>query len=429
MKIGFVVHFFDFRNDVRRVIGLVAQKHDVVLFVRQLDIAVITQHLPANVEVRIVQEENKTPRNRLATQSFRFFGKLPRSRQNFFLMEMFKIQGHSDAAVRTRAGRALRAVMQLPKFIDYDTYLSWLTYRGETDIGDIDRFILFTEISDSYFLARLLKEKKDARVYVYSWDHPCKQQRFSRRVQYLVWNEGIRQDMAELQDIDSATIKVVGASQFAFVEAFNQLPEASQRSLFGFEYIYFGCAVGIPDLAVREIEVIRRLSVVLRETRPDLKLVVRAYPNMGNWQLYQPLTVLDNVVLDDGFRSADLSISEQHILEKFVKIHFAQLFIHLGTTLGFEACFTGTPSVILDFPDFRDGTFLSIYNFVHQYQNEKYLLLEGYENVVRSEAEFGKLISGLRTPGKRESLLRYNQQVRNTTRVKSFTQFSEDLVR
>lgn len=425
MKIGFVVHFFDFRNDVRRVINLVSAHHEVVLFVRRVDLSIIQQHLEKDVEVRIVEEEKKTTRNRAATQMMRFFGKLPKSRQNYYLMEMFKIQGHPDSRVRAKATRALDMAMRLPKFISYDTYLSWLTYQAATPIEDIDLFICFTEISDHYFFARLLAERKNLKVYVYSWDHPCKQVRFSQKVRYMVWNEGIKQDMVELQGVPADQLTITGASQFAYVHLFNQLPKDTLQSSFDFEYLYFACAIGIPDLAVQEIEIIRRLGELLLEMNSPYKLVVRPYPNMNNWQLYESLTALPNIVLDSHFRSADLSIKEGHIMEKFIKIHFAKLFIHLGTTLGFEACFTDTPSVLLDFAHFDNGKGLSIYNFVHQYQNEKYLLLDGYANVVRSESAFQELARHLHE--RREDLLRYNYAVRATTPVKSFEAFASGL--
>jgi hypothetical protein len=373
-----------------------------------------------------VNEEKPSLRNAAALQLMRFFGRLPKSAHNYYLMEMLKIHSIADAAKRRRAASTLTAAMRLPKFIRYDTFLSWLDYKAATPIDDIDQFICFTEISDHYFFSRLLAEGRKLKVYVYSWDHACKQVRFSERVEYLVWNEGIKQDLIELQQIPGPRIQVAGASQFAYVDQFYRLPPDKLKSFFAFDYIYFGCAIGIPELAAEEIGIIRRLAEIMLQTKSHYKLVVRPYPIMGNWQLYQSLADLPNVVLDDQFRSADMSITEEHIIEKFIKIHFAGLFLHLGTTMGFEACFTGTPSAILDFDSFRTGKALSIYNFVHQYQNEKYLLLEGYDNVVRSEAAFGGLVQQL--DARRMELLRYNEAVRGTTPIKSFEEFTRSML-
>jgi UDP-N-acetylglucosamine:LPS N-acetylglucosamine transferase len=114
-------------------------------------------------------------------------------------------------------------------------------------------------------------------------------------------------------------------------------------------------------------------------------------------------------------------------MEKYIKIHFAEAFIHLGTTLGFEACFTGTPSVIIDFDYFQqDKSLLSIKNFVHQYQNEKYLLLKNYPNVVHSEKELLQLLQELLQ--NKIKYLAYNKAVRDTTPLRKFEQFAGQLI-
>ena len=50
MKIGFVVSFFDFRNDVRRVIAEVAKQHEVIIFGRPENRDEILRHLPEGLE-------------------------------------------------------------------------------------------------------------------------------------------------------------------------------------------------------------------------------------------------------------------------------------------------------------------------------------------------------------------------------------------
>jgi hypothetical protein len=311
--------------------------------------------------------------------------------------------------------------------MSYDYYLNHLQYKGATSIDDIDQFICFTDISDSYLLARLIREQKKVKVYVYSWDHPCKQVKYSNQVDYLVWNEGIREDMIKLQHIHPEHIRITGASQFAYVDQFLSIPENSLSKPFPFPYIYFGCAIGAPEIATDEIKVIRLLSKCMQEQLPDVRLVVRPYPVMRDWSIYESLKELPNVMLDDKFRSKDLSVKEDLIMEKFIKIHFAEAFIHLGTTLGFEACFTETPSIIIDFEYFQHSqSLLSIKNFVHQYQNEKYLLLKEYPNVVHSEKDLKELLQGLLHHKTR--YLAYNKAVRDTTPLKNFEQFAGHLI-
>ncbi len=424
MKIGFVVHFFDFRNDVRKVIEKINQHHEVVLFVRKADQALIRQYMP-QVEIREVQEQKKSLKNRFWDTLFRFFGKLPKSIRNYYLMECFKISLSDQSVNQKKASFLLNVSMKMPRFVSYDTYLNSISYQSKTSIQDIDQFICFTDISDSYFFARLIREQKNVKVYVYSWDHPCKHTRYSKKARYLVWHGGIQQDLESLQAIASDKIRIVGASQFAYIHQFLSTPSLPRT--FEFDYIYFGCAIGIPALVEQEARVIRQISELLGKIQPQWKVVVRPYPVLTDWAYYEALKQLPNVVFDDQFRAKNLSVGEQQIMEKYEKIQNARAFVHLGTTMGLEACFIATPSLILDFPEFvTHGSVLSVHNFVHQFQNEKYLINKPAPNVVKSIAELEHIFR-LLTDGK-DALLPYNQQVASDIPLKSFEQFARDLV-
>lgn len=427
MKIGFVVHFFDFRNDVRRVIEEVSLEHEVILFVRKDDLHLVEALVSGTVALRVVEEKVNSLKNRLWDQLFRFFGKLPRSVQNFYLMEYFKISLDGRANVRAKAYRLLALAMKLPKIITYDHYLKNISFSGRTRIDDIDQFICFTDISDSYLFARLLCEPKPVKVYVYSWDHPCKQVRFSRKATYLVWHQGIQQDMVELQNTPAVQVKVIGASQFCYIYDFLSKPTETWHNPYLFEYLYFGCAIGIPSLAQQEVQLIKSISQLMLRVESRFRLVVRPYPGLKDWSVYEPLKPLANVVLDDEFRTVNMSVGEANIMEKYVKIHFAKAFVHLGTTMGLEACFTQTPSLILDFPEFKQGSgILTIANFVHQYQNDKYLMAHDFPNVVRSKQQFQEILALLDTSPER--LCTYNQEVVRNIPLKSFPDFAHDLI-
>jgi hypothetical protein len=423
MKIGFAVHFFDFRNDVRETIRLVGRTHEVVLFVRKADEHIIREHAE-NAEIRIVDENSGGWRSKLWDNLFRFFGKLPKSRHNFYLMEYFKISLTNKEDTRRKAYRLLNLSMKLPRVFSYDAYLNRLSLKENTPIDDIDQFVCFTDISDSYFFARLLRHKKNVKVYVYSWDHPCKHVKYSRKARYLVWHEGLRQDLVDLQGLPASNINVVGSSQFGYVHRF--VSRTPNPNLYPFRYLYFGCAIGIPALTVKEVEVIKQVSRWMTEADSTLKLVVRPYPVLTNWSYYEELTKLPNVVLDDQFRKQDLSIDDEQIDEKYRKIHNAEAFVHLGTTMGLEACFTGTPSLLLDLPEFKTGDVLCLYNFVHQFQNEKYLMNTREPNVVSSAADFKRIL--LQLERDKASLLNYNRAVTKQIDLKSFEQFAIDIV-
>ncbi len=422
MKIGFVVSFFDFRNDVRRVIAEVAEKHEVVIFGRPENREEILRHLPKGIEFRLINERKNSIWNRLWIKLYILFKRIPESRHNFFLMELFKASITPDPVVRKKNYDIIEWIRRLPKVLSYDAYLRGLSYQKGTDLAHIDQFVCFTAIADDFLMARLLEEKKPVKVYVYSWDHACKHVCFSERAQYLCWNERIAEDVRQLQHIPASQVKVVGASQFAYIDEFRQVQNSLLRT-YPFKYIYMGCAIGVVDLVKEEVEIAISVAQVLAKNRPDLKLVIRPYPVQSNWELYDPLRNLPNVVMDDGFRTLDLSVKDSHILEKFEKIAHAEAFFHLGTTMGLEACFTHTPSFIIDY-GYKTKEGLSLYSFIHQYQNDRHLIDVAPQNAVRSEAHLAEIVRDLDHATYR--LL--NEKVQAQYQIKSFRKFSEDLL-
>ncbi|WP_428667996.1 hypothetical protein [Runella sp.] len=422
MRIGFVVSFFDFRNDVRRVMAEAAKQHEVIIFGRPENREQILRHLPEGLEFRVINERKSHFWNNFWIKLFILFKRIPKSRHNFFLMELFKASHTSDSAVRKKNYDIIKWVQRLPKFISYDTYLRGLKYEKSTDLSGIDQFICFTAIADDFLMARLLHEKRPVKVYVYSWDHACKHICFSERAHYVCWNERLKEDVVDLQHIPAQNVQVVGASQSAYIEEFRQIQSQLPRT-YSFSYVYFGCAIGIDDLVKEEVNVAVSVAQVLTQTRPELTLVVRPYPVQGNWEIYSSLRNLPNVVMDDGFRTADLSIKDGHILEKFEKIAHAEAFFHLGTTMGLEACFTDTPSFIIDY-GYQSKKGLSLYSFIHQYQNDRHLIELAPQNAVRSEIHLGEVLKDLDNPTYR--LL--NEQVQAQYQIKSFEKFTEDLL-
>ena len=113
--------------------------------------------------------------------------------------------------------------------------------------------------------------------------------------------------------------------------------------------------------------------------------------------------------------------------QKYSKIYFAKAFFHLGTTLGLEACFTNTPSFIIDFEKtaYTDD-YLSMYDFVHQYQNEKYLLLAGFDNVIKSPDELRTILNNIYKD--KFQYLTYNRAVTENMHPYSFSEFAEKLL-
>ncbi|HUZ60766.1 MAG TPA: hypothetical protein VMU83_18490 [Hanamia sp.] len=424
MKIAFVVSFFDLRNDVRKVIEIISLNHKVVVFYKPADEEKILSHKIDNVEYRPILDRNRTLPNMIREQLFLYFKILPQSRNNYFLMELFKISNLKNNKAIRRGKFVLYMQRVLPRLMSYDQLLRILKPAARTEISDIRQFILFSEMVDDYFMSRLIKEKKKIKIYVYSWDHPFKHTRFPSYPKYLCWSQGMKEDLIKMQGIPTSQITVIGASQFGYVYEFNKkLSEGLVQRTFPFEYVYFGCALGIRELVPSELTIVKQLAEITLKIRPDLKFVVRLYPQLENWMMYDEIRKVHNVVIDDGFRQKDLSIKADHIFEKFEKIHHSIAFLHLGTTMGLEACFFDTPSFIIDF-SCRGKELLSMYSFVHQTQNEKYLVNASSTNTLKTIDDFIHFLQNSNDP----SYHNLNQMVKKQFHLTSFQEFSTVLI-
>ena len=436
MTIGLVVSSFDFRSDVRRVIKeLLAQEHKVVIYYETAHQAVVQAHQIPGCEYRAIEERVRTAANIATKLRYMLRRKLPKSEGNFYLMERFK-----TSLLKTTAARVQRkTILFLMKFTkqdySYDAYLRDLSYSGRTPIAEVDHFLWFTEIANDELLARLIAENRSLFTYVYSWDHPCKHTRFTQHSSYGVWNNGIANDLVELQGVPRSKIRTTGSSQFAYIhEYINRKSDEQFSRTYPFEYLYIGCAVGLPLIARQELELVARVARVAYELFPELKVVIRPYPLLRDWTLYTELKALPNVVFDDqyGANRQGLSVATDSIFEKIEKLDNALAFFHLGTTMGLECCLLDTPSFIIDLPTdlTADGPSegdLSIYHFIHQYQNQKYLIDAAPANHVTSEDVLKGILNDL-MEGRVDPYLKLNEEVRTQTPLKSFREFSQQLV-
>jgi hypothetical protein len=309
----------------------------------------------------------------------------------------------------------------MPHKLSYDRYLKLIRYNGGTDLSGIDLLIACTEIYDDCLFARLLREKIPMYVYVYSWDHACKHVRFSRQVNYLVWNRDMGEDLAELQKIPKPQIREIGATQFGYLEQYRMQQQGKGRKG---NYFYFGCGIGIRKLVAQEIAIIRILADMIREIHPGNKLIVRPYPNFSDWQMYDELLDDSVIQLDNTYRQAGLSVSDDSIMDKFTAIGGARAFFHLGTTLGLETCFTDCPSFLLDIAN-KESDPISLYHFVHQYQNEKYLIQAPGFNTIRSTEQLKQVLREIDDP----KYLVFNQEHRKNFQLKSFDALANEFMR
>jgi hypothetical protein len=90
--------------------------------------------------------------------------------------------------------------------------------------------------------------------------------------------------------------------------------------------------------------------------------------------------------------------------------------------MGLEACFTDTPSFMLDYGyTSKDG--LSLYSFIHQYQNDRHLIDLAPQNAIRSEEQLAAVFKDLDNPVYRQ----LNRTIQSQYEIKSFEGFARDL--
>ena len=100
-------------------------------------------------------------------------------------------------------------------------------------------------------------KKKKIFIYVYSWDHAFKHTRFSKKVEYFVWSEGIKDDLINIQQINPNKIHVTGSTQLGYLFNF-KIDNTNNK--YSKPYYYYGCGIGILSLVDKEISLIQKLS-------------------------------------------------------------------------------------------------------------------------------------------------------------------------
>lgn len=387
MKLGIVIQHYDARNDVRDLVELLAREHDVVLFGAEEKL----RDIKASCEMRAFRQQKRLS-DRVWLQLFNLFGELPASRNNFLITELFKLSALSPFR-RWIASTRLRLRMRLPSLMSFDFLLDRLAGCDSTPVEDIDRFLIITELSSPAFLARVLQAGIPVDAYVYSWDHACKHVTFSKRVdRWLVWHEGIAEDLVELQDLPRERIHVVGATQLAYIHEYLARTELRERRQQG-RYIYYGCGVGVIEMARQEARLIGLLAETLRQVAPDVMLIVRPYPMLAETDFFMALRERPNVSFDEDYRQGrkDRSLTREAIFERLTLQEHALAFVHCGTTMGLEGAYFDAPVLFLALENLDYGipsaSDLHLSKFIHQYHNERYMLAGTLPNVVTRAAD------------------------------------------
>ncbi len=424
--LGLSVEHFDFRVDLHRFIETLSEQVDVVVFTDRP----FAHPVKGLKELRLY----RWPRNLVAaivTRFFLVFRRLPKSRNNFFITEMFGL-AQLPPARQKRGLFYLRLRRLLPWGVSVDTVLPWLGGGDATSLEGVDAFLHITRIGSLPFLRRALTSGKPNAAYIYSWDHPCKHTTIPRGGMraYFTWNRGLSEDLADLQGVEPRLIREVGATQLAPLKQYLETPAARQRLVPG-DYVYYGCGTGTPDLVRQEVAVILQLAVALREVAPQTVLLVRPYPNLLDWSCYDALRRESNVRFD-WFRQEGQGreLSAAQVFEKYNKVEHARAFVHLGTTLGWEACYFDRPVLFLAMDDFRAGSpgaGFDLRHFIHQYHNDRYMILNRFPNVVRRAEDLpATLRDALNQPA---GFLAYNRAVADATPLRSLSDIAAGILK
>ncbi|MCF2446185.1 hypothetical protein L0657_19665 [Dyadobacter sp. CY345] len=424
MKIGVLAQYLDSRQDIVEVLRRLAVEHEIIVYTRQNDEGKFKKILGAEIQVIQIPDFSGFKKALIILWQYLYllFGQIPESRYNYYMTERIKLLNPDlKTAQQFITSFLLQMCKVTPDFLTYDHFLNGLLLiKSHLKISaEIDVFLCFTEIYHDWMFAKIIKQNKPLCVYVYSWDHPCKMKTFSKRVNYLVWNPGIKDDLILLQGIDRKKIHVWGATQFAYINGFFASDEIFQHPpAINSPYIYLGCATGYERLARQEIKYCGQIAAQLLEILPQWKLVIRPYPFMKNAGVYDSLSQFSNVILDD----VQSNQSNDSRIEKFIKIRDAQVFFHFGTTMGYEAGYFDTPSFLIDFADSKKDKLLD--GFVHQYQNDKYLNSGTGSNVIKNKEELSVV---LRNISEKKDLYN-NEKLKNMMKLQSFEALSKKLL-
>jgi hypothetical protein len=419
MKIGVLASYPDTRRDICDLLNLLSQEHDLVLYARDFEAKKFNLLLTATIIIPVTPFAGFTRFLQILWQFvYLVLGQIPVSRYNYYMTEHIKLLNSGYKKGPKFIQSTLLSISKItPKIISYDQYLNVLSWFKTTiEIQpDIDVFLCFTEISNDGVFSKILRQNKPVWTYVYSWDHPCKMKTFSKRTNYLVWNEGLKNDLIHLQNINADQIWVWGVTQFTYIEQFLHCkPSESENLSYPFSYIYLGCATGYDQLAKQEVKYCVQIAKQLNEILPDWKLVLRPYPFQNNQKIYQSLLASPNVVLDKN-----ISIND-----KLSAIQHARAFFHFGTTMGYEAGYFDTPSFLIDLVNKTTDKLL--YGFIHQYQNDKYLNTGPDSLVIKDWAALVEIATNL---SHQKTYLYSNTKTRASTPLHTLPNLAEKLTK
>jgi len=161
-------------------------------------------------------------------------------------------------------------------------------------------------------------------------------------------------------------------------------------------------------------------------------LVVRLYPLQKRTDLYDALADTPGIIVDSDFgkTKSGVLMAENELRKKLDKISSAVAVVHNGSTVGLEASYLDTPTLVLDMRGYDYGVSvrhpLHLRKFVHQYQNQKYLLDTHSPNVIRDLHDLERVLRQVyESP---DDFLGYNRALRALTPLRAVNDIADDIM-
>ena len=166
--------------------------------------------------------------------------------------------------------------------------------------------------------------------------------------------------------------------------------------------------------------VVKALADALLKIDPNVNLLIRPYPHAHAFDEYKELLDLPNIEFDNvHFEGQQMSYRPDDANEKYQKISAAEIFVHMGSTIGLESSYLKTPVIhlVLDDLDFgrNENDQQHISYTVNQRHLQKYMLSTASPNVIRSSKDLVSTIAAaLEQPSK---FLAYNRELSKITEL------------
>ena len=267
---------------------------------------------------------------------------------------------------------------------------------------------------------RILHEADERGVavlaWVYSWDNPMKDNDFFLYARsYGVWNAENRKDLETLHGIPPEKVAVIGPNQF---DVLISQTAGLRRELREPPTVLYICCTGRDHLVVQEEDFILWIREVMDQVCPAARLLVRPYPFRDLLAGYARLEAAPGIEVAHFGEEKDgiLQIDAEEDARRLAQMAAAACMINLGSTMGLEGAFTGTPMLqFTDVPEFpRVAGRPYLYPLRHALKNEhlRYMLTGDFPSFVRDTDSLSRGLRDILLEGKETDYLEYSRHLR-----------------